>query len=1855
MGRFLLLDRDDPEHIFEVPVVPSTQPAKPHDFLEFEQKLRPLEYSQEKWNKFREEDFVVVETTSNYIVPWGMGISTAPAKPPPPEIELPTYGTSLSVTGRKVIGVTYSEKRFLNPQILSGRPQTTSLFDITQQLQLRMQGKVGPKITVNVDYDDTKTNHQDISVVYTGDPDEVVQNVSFGDIDLTLPPTEFVSYNKQLFGIRADIKYKGLKATFIGSRTKGITKSKEFTGNQQFVAEDVSDIGYLRRQYYDLTFGDTSRLPIKTGSEHVYLSQNAVTQANTNTASLNVDDLAVPSSTFTGIFQQLNAGIDYTVDYVHGFIHLTNPMQPQYVLAIDFVDASGNALSVEQSSFSTTAGAPNCVEPALTGFGLPTVPQGHACPIIIKTSGDIPISTATEVGYNREMKTFYTLGQTSIVPDNGRGNFLLQVLDQNRNYVGPSLNPPQVYPQNFNVDFANGIFQLQEPFAEIGDSAVADPNIYAVTPIQQRIIHAEFSYAFKTFILEPNLVAQSEIVLLDNQKLNRNVDYFIDYDAGFITFFNPGRLTAQSVIDISYEVSPFAGITNTSLLGSRVSYDFNKHYSVGATVLYQAGVKSPTTPTVTELAQSNLVYDMDQKITDISLGKKFKIKAAAIEIAQSRTDLNLNPFAIVDNMEGIRVEDDASVLFTAWQIASNPSNIPSNANHLTWSDVNIPILTINPRAQANSNQTQQVLSLNYSNLQSAPVNGTNDGNIPMGGSNGEEVSIVFPFSVTGLDFSQRTILEVVMQGDNSQNLINFHLGGINEDADGTGGLTLSCANGQTINNAPKTEDLQCTGILAPGEDVGWCYGCATPTTITPSCYDVAFGGPCPTLQIGAGNGKIDTEDLNGNGKLDPQDATGSDFGYMGPNATQTTDGVDQTLLYDATNGSTHTVIDFGLNANDWRTFQIPLNITSATISNWTNIKQIRITIKAAPGGATSGGVNFARIAVVGNTWSPGLATDPSTASSPVGNETLVVTPVNNVNNPNYSPIFNGDADSIGVYNDLYGSVGQQQQLTNTSNLSEQALQMSFNNMTICDVNCSGGSAPQPAIVTTKRVFSKAIDISQHRFFNFLLYGNAVAGSPPDPSIGNSGTAKPFHTFFLRVGDDTDFWEVDVPLNFQGWKKIIVTQFDSGHNSVADTWQANFPGTIITSSGLPNLGAVGEILAGVRRSSSTGISDATPTSGTLWLDEIYLSQPLQRVGNAAAVSASFEIPGWATFGGKYRSVDRNFETPTSVISNQDNLSETGFLNYTRISYFPMAFNISRTVTVTPQTSATGQLSNLVNLLQQGQVTTWTGTAQGNFSHGALPRVNLNYTRSYIDYQLLTRTDDKNTYTATLQYGVPGNHHYLPKTLDLNYTWQRYEVDFNSVQAQETQGNYSTVELTQTGGSRLTFVPWTGSSFNPSYSLTRVIEHRNDQTAGPVELQFTYPKSMHETASIASNYRILPWLNPQINYSADVLDSEILNVSTFVVSNSTYVFNVGQIKNVNRTANGSISLPITIGDIFKRSKLFHSLNIVSGYQLQDGDVWYNVESQLNTQGDLWVREPLRPASPAAQLQSQTLRDTINSTQRWSPLSDYAIKGRLAAFKTFSISNNFVESIQRADATGTQSKTISTTIPDLVASISQLEKLWFTEGWMKNTQMNFRYSAHHINNIGETFTTDYTFGADLRSIILKRFDSLISGNIRHSNAEDLQTAANTQVTDHQDATVQTTFDIKKFRFTPKITYTHDQSLLGTGVYTQNDYNVTPSVLVRADLALPRGLLIPGTTRPILFSNRIIWTTTLSFQLESSPVTQLNNFELGSLNTSMDYELAKNLRMTLNGALSREWSKFLPEEDFISYSFGTTLTFQF
>ncbi|MBI4346965.1 MAG: hypothetical protein HY553_08935, partial [Elusimicrobia bacterium] len=1155
--RFMLLDREDPKHLFSTPSV-STDTG---DFTRFLSTFKPLTVTPQRWEKMRtdyetgrlpseEEEEILPLPPAELLSSTG----TTPA-PPPPEVELPTYGTSLSVTGRKVVGFNFSEKRFLNEQKTTGRPKTLNLIDIQQQLQLRMQGKVGPKITVNVDYDDTKLNKQDISVVYTGDPNEVVQNASFGDIDLSLPATEFVSYNKQLFGIRADLKYKGFKGSFIGSRTKGQTKTKQFIGNTQFASLDVLDTSYLRRTYYDISFDTATRLPGQPGSERVFLATQDPRTFNTNTVDLTVDDLKVAASTFTAKFAQLAPGTDYTIDYVKGILQFRIPIDPNYVLAVDYAKADGTLLSNE---------------------------NGTGRPKLIKTPGDVPISTSTEVGFTRELKTIYSLGQTQVVRDNGRGNFILKVLDPKRNEVGPELNPVQKYPDTVEVDFENGLFRLQRPFGLSPSSPTPDPELYAPAPLSKRLFHIEYQFRLKTFFLEPNLVIQSEVVLVDGLKLVRNVDYFIDYESGFITFFNENRIGPSSVVDISYEVAPFAGTTSESILGARVSHDFNKHFSLGSTLLYQAGSKSPTVPSITDLAKSLLIYEVDSQLKSIRLTRWLTLSALQGEFARSEQNPNLNKFALIDNMEGSKQDDSASMFSQSWQNSANPTQGPADSQSVTFNNRDVPVLQINPKAQANANESQKVLDVAYN----FTIN------------NSTEVSIVHVFSPTGLDFSQKQTLEVIMLGDNLNNEINFTLGGINEDADGDGQIDTEDVG---VDGIRGTFDRgEGDGILQPEEDIGWLYNPAGKND----------------KRVGSGNGRIDSEDLNQNQRLDPPDASGDNFGY---NASAFTP--QHLQLFDVTDSVNRTFINFDATPNRWHTFQIPLNISSATLTRWTAIKELRVSIRRRAGGGNTGQFSFARIAVVGNAWQRGQAGDLSTGGGPKATERLAVTAVNNVDNPGYVPIFNAGGEAQGTFTDLYGSVGGLQQQANSKNLTEQALQLFWQDL------------PAGATVFTKRTFPHSINVAQHKRFNFLLFGNA---STPDTDLSGN------RTFFLRAGSDQNFLEVRVPLTYVGWQRVSIEQVDVNGDQQPDTWRMHTgpAGAVVVSSGVPNLQQVAALTAGVYSAAGA------PANGALWLNEVYVSDPIQRTGTAKKLQLDMDVPGWMSFGGKYRSVDRNYQTPTT---------------------------------------------------------------------------------------------------------------------------------------------------------------------------------------------------------------------------------------------------------------------------------------------------------------------------------------------------------------------------------------------------------------------------------------------------------------------------------------------------------------------------------------------------------------------------------------------------------------------------------
>ncbi|MDI6756752.1 MAG: hypothetical protein QME32_01875 [Endomicrobiia bacterium] len=695
----------------------------------------PLKYNQRLWNEMRRR----VEYGSRYDKDFVVSTVTVPPAEPPPglAVELP-YESAIAISGRKLIAVDVKMTQYLNPEEAKAKNIAPSRTDVTmtQELQVRIKGRVGRKINVNIDFDDTTAERRDISVVYKGDPDEVVQEAAFGDITVSLPQTEFVGYSRQLFGAKVDAKYRNMRFIGFGSKTKGLSEIKRFIGNAALERKEINDTAYIRYRYYRLAFGTDH---VKRGSEKIYLDDKIPANNNVNTSSMTVEALLGGATTF-GTFDMLVPGQDYSVDYDRGVVYFRKTILSNYVIAVDYERESGGFLR----DSGVRAGSSK----------------------IIKDEANADTT---------ERKNYYSIGRNRIVRDDGRGNFILKIQDLNRTdaaTVGAA--PAPKYPDDIEVDFEQGYFYFKNsasPFL---------PEAYRASPTSSYRIFIEYRYRFKTFQLKPGIVPQSERVALDGKTLTRDADYFIDYDSGFITFHNEEKIGADSVIEISYDYAPFGIAAGSTIIGLRGEIMLTPNLFVGSSYLSEFSAAAQSLPDIKSPPSSLDVWEVDSRISDIQVPYLGWNLAVGGEMAQSRRNPNTIGKAIVESMEGIKREDNVSLFRDSWK--NGDSAFKYFVDDVSWHNEEAYLRDINPAVDASVIEKRQVLVINYDTTRSTAV------------------SIHQSLSRTGLDFSRKLYMETWIYGDGSGSKVEVALGALNEDIDGDGKLDTEDRNGDGLLN-----------------------------------------------------------------------------------------------------------------------------------------------------------------------------------------------------------------------------------------------------------------------------------------------------------------------------------------------------------------------------------------------------------------------------------------------------------------------------------------------------------------------------------------------------------------------------------------------------------------------------------------------------------------------------------------------------------------------------------------------------------------------------------------------------------------------------------------------------------------------------------------------------------------------------------------------------------------------------------------------------------------------------------------------------------------------------------------------
>ncbi len=748
-----------------------------------------LDFNKEKWNKMREkkEEGVFFKEEKDELED-ERSLSTEEPKKDEGLIDIAfPYESQLSISGRKKIKVKAEWTKYPNKEDTTTTTKSEGAnVEMEQELQVRIKGKVGRKVTVNVDYDDTKEDKRDISVVYKGDPGEIVQQAAFGDIMLSLPSTEFVSYNKSVFGVKLDAKYKNLGLMAIGSRTKGLTEVKKFKGGTTSEKKEIKDTSYTTRKYYKLEHPQ-----VKRESEEIWIDFKDGTTPQSETINKEMTVKVWNSSTtYNGFFDKQFRGQDYTIDYDKGIITFRRNISSNYIIAIDYEDIDGVKVSSENSNQY----------------------------LIIKDEEDT-------LDYG--LKNYYNLGSTKIVKKYEE-DFVLKILN-----LACEEQDLTVYQYEIDYDFGILKFNEEKPFPE----SVYNKN--ESSREHQYIIYVEYKYRVKTYILRPDIVLNSERIIMNNRLLQKDRDYMIDYDSGFITFFNEEEIDEDTNIEITYEYAPFGGQSQQTLVGSRLQYGENTDpFFIGSTVIWSGTDKSSTVPSVYSTPQSVLVLDIDSRVKIEH--EKFPLKTTISgEIAQSRFNPNLFGKAMIDNMEGAKLVSSIPLDKDFWQLSSNPTaDEVTLKGALIWDNEDVKrreiVEKINPNwlEEVGESEEIDVMKLNY-NLKSFD----------------EEASVVYPISQVGVDYSKKMFLEMCIYGNGEGEELEIHLGGINENADGAG----------IIGGGPKSEDINADGVLGEGEDIGWPF-------VHPD-GSVTF--------IGEDNGNIDTQDLDGDNVLDDKNSSGN--------------------------------------------------------------------------------------------------------------------------------------------------------------------------------------------------------------------------------------------------------------------------------------------------------------------------------------------------------------------------------------------------------------------------------------------------------------------------------------------------------------------------------------------------------------------------------------------------------------------------------------------------------------------------------------------------------------------------------------------------------------------------------------------------------------------------------------------------------------------------------------------------------------------------------------------------------------------------------------------------------------------
>ncbi|MBD3163075.1 MAG: hypothetical protein GF355_15565, partial [Candidatus Eisenbacteria bacterium] len=493
-------------------------------------------------------------------------------------------------------------------------------LDMKQELNLRLAGNIGDKVTVEIDQSSQAVTPLEnrVKIHYTGYEDEVVQRVDLGNTSLNLPNTRYVSSggtHKGLFGINARGRLADVELNMILSKQEGETSSKSTTRSSETQTTQINDLNYVANQYFFLSDPEGPPLELDTSTLLVFLDDWDGTNNQESLHGLITlnggADTTGGRPSYQGFFDELWLQDDYIIQtdmyYDHPVLILNRPLLDEQVLAVVYETESGQRVgNVAGDSLVAKMIKPSFSDPLYDPQNLETNPWADTADLemkniywlgargIIEESLEIKIRRRGTTGDVYQFGDFTYLqilgldllersGETGLEPSLSGDDIVdPQWVDpESGHIIFPTLRPFDPSPADSvrldEIIRTQGLDPDSLPNLPAGDRnpQIYDRKDWDPNPLEFSKFYFDVSYRSPITTLridDFNIIEGSEVISAGGRTLARDRDYRIDYATGEIEILPAANLTEDDEIKVTYSTIPLVGDANRSLFGIAAGY-----------------------------------------------------------------------------------------------------------------------------------------------------------------------------------------------------------------------------------------------------------------------------------------------------------------------------------------------------------------------------------------------------------------------------------------------------------------------------------------------------------------------------------------------------------------------------------------------------------------------------------------------------------------------------------------------------------------------------------------------------------------------------------------------------------------------------------------------------------------------------------------------------------------------------------------------------------------------------------------------------------------------------------------------------------------------------------------------------------------------------------------------------------------------------------------------------------------------------------------------------------------------------------------------------------------------------------